>query len=248
MLQIHKQLKNLSFLFFFLMAASWLPILSPLSEARKPVRWRAKKMIVVDPGHGGPESGVRGPSGVLEKTVTLELARRIETALKNRFRVRLTRTDDYGLELIRRTDVANHLDADVFISLHTGGSFQHAAHGMTLFYFRETRSNAVPGSTASEVSWDRLQLSHVKESKLLAESLKKQFDEAAPGTRCRIDTAPLLVLRGADMPAVLIEVGTLTNPDDEKKLETDDDLDLLSRAIAEGVDEFLRRRDAGSDR
>lgn len=242
-----KQLKIRRFFIFFLMAAILAPFLSPSTEARRPVRWRAKKTVVVDPGHGGQDSGARGSSGVLEKDVTLDLAQKIEAVLENRFRVHLTRTDDYGLELIRRTDAANHLKADVFVSIHAGGSFQHDARGMRVFYFRENRSDATARSSAEMDSWDRLQQKHAPESKILAEFLKNRFDQALPDIGCQIDAAPLLVLRGADMPAVLIEVGTLTNTEDEKRLKAEDNLTLLARMTAAGIGEFLRKGDAGPD-
>lgn len=242
----HKQLKIKIFLLIILTASFLLPALSPSLAARKPIRWRAKKIVVIDPGHGGHESGARGPSGVLEKDVTIKLARRIESELKSRFKVRLTRTGDYGLEITRRTDVANHLEADVFISIHVGGSFEHDAHGLSVFYFRDKRSPLPTAATAEQRSWDRLQFKHVQKSRMLARSVRKRLEEELPGTRCKIDAAALMVLRGADMPAVLIEVGTLTNTDDEKRLNQQEALILLGQAIADGVNDFLRRIDGGS--
>ena len=247
MFKLNKKLKKLPFLLFFLSAAILLPVLSASSEGRKPIRWRAKKTVVVDPGHGGHESGARGPSGLLEKDVTLELARRIESALNSRLKVSLTRTDDYGLEIIRRTDVANHLKADVFVSIHTGASFRHDARGMRIFFFQENPSIASSALTAEKETWDRLQLKHVEKSRKLAESLRSAMQQAVPAANCQVDDAPLLVLRGADMPAVLIEAGTLTNPEDEKRLAAQESLNLLAQAIADGVNDFLRQFQGRAD-
>jgi len=243
----YKRLKFKIFLLFFLTAAILLPDLSPPSEARKPVRWRAKKVVVIDPGHGGHESGARGLSGTQEKDVTYALARRVESELKGRLKVQLTRTDDYGIDLIRRIDVANHLKADVFISIHAGGSYQHDARGMSVYYFRENRSDVPDRNPAENHDWDRLQLHHVNESRRLAESLKNRLQQVLPTTSCQVDAAPLLVLRGADMPAVLIEVGYLTNTEDEKRLNEEDNLASLGRAIAAGISEFLKKLDTRSD-
>ena len=243
----YKQLIIKAFLFIGLSAAFLLPVLSPESDARKPIRWRAKRIVVVDPGHGGPESGSRGPAGVLEKDVTLELARQIETALKGRIKVKLTRTDDYGLDIIRRTDAANHLKADVFVSIHTGGSFRSNPRAMSVFYFREGRSTAPARSSVDKNDWDRLQLKHAEQSRILAKSLQTYLQQAVPNIDCQIEAAPLLVLRGADMPSVLVEVGTLTNMEEEKRLNTDEHLRLLSRAIADGIHGFLRTVSKGSD-
>lgn len=245
--ETHKQLKIKSFFVFFLTAALLLPALTPSSAARKPIRWRAKKIVVVDPGHGGRDFGARGTGGALEKTVTLALARQIESVLKSRCKVKLTRTGDYGLEIIRRTDVANHLKADVFVSIHTGGSFQHDARGMRVYYFRESRSNSPSGSLEEINSWDRIQLKHLKDSGRLADFIRKRLQETVPTKRCEVDTAPLLVLRGADMPSVLIEIGTLTNTEDEKQLSASENLDALGRAIADGINDFFRHPTGKSD-
>ena len=241
-----KQLKIKAFFFFLLVAAILLPTLTPPLAARKPIRWRAKMTVVVDPGHGGHDAGARGAGGVLEKDVTLALSRKIESALKSRYKVKLTRTDDYGIEIIRRTDVANHLNADVFVSIHAGGSFRHAARGMGVFFFRDNRSDDLPMSPEEKRNWDRLQLKHAKASSLLAESLRQRLEEAVPTSRCQVDAAPLLVLRGADMPAVLIEVGILTNTEDEKRLASDENLHVMGRAIAEGISDFLKNHRTGS--
>ena len=91
---------------------------------------------------GGRDIGAQGTGGSLEKDVVLSLAQRIESELKSKYKVTLTRTGDYRLDIPRRTDVANHLNADVFISIHTGGSFQHDAAGILIYYFQGTSSAA----------------------------------------------------------------------------------------------------------
>ena len=79
--------------------------------ARQPLFDAFKSIIVIDPGHGGQDFGAKGPDGALEKTITLELARLIVSELEPEFKVVLTRTDDYGLDLDNRTSMANHLQA-----------------------------------------------------------------------------------------------------------------------------------------
>ena len=89
------------------------------ATAGQPLFESFKSIIVIYPGHGGQESGAKGPDGTLEKTVTLELARLIASELEPEFKVVLTRTDDYQVDLDNRTSLANHLKADIFISIHT---------------------------------------------------------------------------------------------------------------------------------
>ena len=92
--------------------------------AKQPLFDAYRRIIVLDPGHGGRESGARGADGTAEKSVTLELARLIAAELQRDYKVTLTRTDDYHVDLDNRTALANHLKADVFVSLHTGRQFR----------------------------------------------------------------------------------------------------------------------------
>ena len=116
-------------------------ILALLGHAKHPMAGQSlfegyKEIIVLDPGHGGHDTGAKGPDQTLEKKVTLELARQIATELEPEYRVVLTRTDDYHVELDNRTAVANHLKANLFISIHTGAGFTHSTSGMAIYYYQ----------------------------------------------------------------------------------------------------------------
>ena len=102
-----------------------------------------KKTIAIDPGHGGYDKGARGPDGTFEKTVTMELARVLALELEKTYNVILTRTDDYWIDILKRTAMANHLNADMFISIHTGGSFLHQASGISLYYYEKSSTSAL---------------------------------------------------------------------------------------------------------
>ena len=112
------------------------------SMAKEPLFEAYKRVIVLDPGHGGRECGARGPDGTLEKTVTLALARLIAAELERDFKVTLTRTDDYHVDLNDRTALANHLKADVFISFHTGGSFVYSTTGTIIYYYQNVAESS----------------------------------------------------------------------------------------------------------
>jgi N-acetylmuramoyl-L-alanine amidase len=227
----------------------FFPLNGPDEGATAASRGRLKKTIVIDPGHGGHETGAKSSAGTQEKAVALSLARLIESELKGKYRVILTRTDDYGLEVPQRADIANHAKANVFISIHAGGSFEHQAGGITIYYFKETSGSISPdkksegraGLDDDPILWDRLQQKHVTSSRRLAERLRKHISQQINFMPCRITTAPLLVLRGADMPAVLIEAGYLTNPDNEKYLSNEKDLRKIARAMTAGIEDFIRR-------
>ncbi len=204
--------------------------------------------VVIDPGHGGHDQGASGPSGALEKNITLALARLIARELESDFRVTFTRTDDYGLDLFKRTGTANNKQADLFISLHTGASFLHNAKGLTIFYYQGVSMNAYkddPSAAADTDAvrppWHEIQERHVTQSARLAETIQKQLLAQETFIESRLQRAPLAVLEGADMPAVLIEIGYLTNPIEEKALNDQATLADYARGISQGIRVFLRK-------
>ncbi|MGD8721877.1 MAG: N-acetylmuramoyl-L-alanine amidase [Desulfobacterales bacterium] len=210
------------------------------AAASKTIYWgRTKRSVVLDPGHGGADSGARSPDGTLEKQVALDLSRMIADEFDGPYRVQLTRTDDYRLEIERRTDIANNLKADVFISIHAGGSFSPVPGGSAIYCYKETASERLPYPDQNPDTlgnWDRIQLKHVRTSHLLARHLKDRLD---PLIDTEVLDAPVLVLQGADMPAVLIEVGYLSNPEEAKALRDSKHLEDVARAISGGVKAFF---------
>jgi len=212
-----------------------------------------KKTIVIDPGHGGYDKGATGPDGTFEKSVTMELARVLALELEKTYTVVLTRTDDYWIDILKRTAMANHLNADMFISIHAGGSFLHQASGMSLYYYEKISTSARMFETESmeeskisnfKERWSNIQGRHQENSKVLAErilnSLKKKSGENVEYSP-EIQGAPLMVLEGADTPAVLIEVGYITNPKEEKSLNDIIVLTFLAQKIKKGIDDFFEK-------
>ena len=100
---------------FIIVIIATLSALATFGDAKTSPFDKFKKTIVLDPGHGGRDSGAKGPDGSLEKTVSLSLAQLIKDQLEKRYKVVLTRTEDYWLDIPGRTDVANHLEADLFV-------------------------------------------------------------------------------------------------------------------------------------
>ncbi len=209
----------------------------------------AKKIIVLDPGHGGHDMGAKGPEGTLEKTVTLALARTVLTELGTRYKVSLTRTDDYVLDIPSRTATANHLEADLFISIHTGGSFLHQANGISIYYFKDISVPALSFESDmakpqkpinSQIPWDSIQIRHKTTSKALAKSIQTHINTQTMFIHSELQGAPLMVLKGADMPAILIEIGYLTNPAQEKDLLSPDVMTNIAQAVCMGIDDFFK--------
>jgi N-acetylmuramoyl-L-alanine amidase len=209
------------------------------------------KTVVLDPGHGGHDNGVQGPAGTLEKSVALGLAQLVADQPKKNYKVILTRIDDYWIDIPDRTAVANHLKADLFISIHTGGSFLHQAKGITIFHYKELSGHArgtaadssKPGDAANhQALWDNIQDGHIASSKNLAQIMQNNINNQLKFSKSKIQNADLMVLKGADMPAILIEVGYLTNPGDEKKLQSPEVLSDFARAICNGIDDYFKNQ------
>jgi len=200
--------------------------------------------IVVDPGHGGTETGAIGPSGVMEKDLTLLLARELESRLSSRLGVRvvLTRGEDATLPLDDRAAIANQNKADLFISIHLNSSLGTGAHGAETYFLSAEASDAKaakaaaaenapaavappPGDTKEEVKdlelilWDLAQSRHLSESQRFATLIQTELNEALQLRDRGVKQAPFIVLKGAEMPAVLVELGFISNPDEEKKLQ-----------------------------
>jgi N-acetylmuramoyl-L-alanine amidase len=208
-------------------------------------------IIVLDPGHGGNDIGAQSVAEIQEKAVTLNMAQLIADKLGKDYKVVLTRTDDYWLDIPGRTAVANHQQADLFISLHAGGSFQHSAGGPGVFYYETASEPSLTVKRAgldpladpdSPVLWNHIQDKYLTSSKRLAKIIQARIFTITQDPDSTVQGAPLLVLKGADMPAILIELGYLTNPNESKALVDQNYLTLLAEAISKGIREYLLQK------
>lgn len=212
--------------------------------------------VVIDPGHGGDESGAVGPSGLREKDLTLEIARTLRARLRQRLPVKvvLTRDDDSYLPLDTRSAIANQNKADLFVSIHLNSSMGHEARGAETYFLSMEASDSRAAQTAALensagegaddealydlqlILWDLAQSYHLSASQRVASLIQQELNGAL-GLRDRgVKQAPFRVLMGAAMPAVLVELGFLSNPDEEAKLRDPryraDLVDALVRAIS----------------
>lgn len=213
------------------------------------------RTIVLDPGHGGGETGAVGPSGVQEKELTLLLARALKARLESALGVRvlLTRDEDAQLPLETRTAIANQNKADLFISLHLNSAFGSGARGAETYFLSATASDeraaraaevenrpatdgaaadgadipaaASPGADDDPlydlqlILWDLAQSHFLSESQELATLIQQELNGALELRDRGVKQAPFVVLMGAAMPAVLVELGFLSNPEEERKLQ-----------------------------
>lgn len=201
---------------------------------------RTKKVVVIDPGHGGHDMGAGKPVEIYEKEVALIFARLLADKLKPAYTVHLTRSDDYQIDLMHRPAVANHLEADLFLSIHTGASTLHNPSGMLIAYY-DNQFRLTTGHKATTYdslnkkdtlpSWNKKSAIQVEKSKNLARLLKEKFLEYDQEIEVDIQGMPIAVLEGADQPALLIEIGYLTNPADLRKLKNNTVLENYADTI-----------------
>lgn len=198
--------------------------------------------LVLDPGHGGNDHGARSTSGALEKSLVLELAKSVRNSLSDRFEIILTRNDDYAVAVYDRTGAANRHRADLFISLHAGGALVRQARGMTVFFHKNPAArpkNSLENQPAGTHFWDQVQSTHRSASALLANTLCQHLEATIPASGCTVREAPLAVLAGADMPAVVIEIGYLTHPAEAEFLTAPDGRAAISQAVTAGIEDFM---------
>lgn len=215
--------------------------------------------IVLDPGHGGDDPGAVGPSGLKEKDVVLAVAKELASLLKKEagIEVYLTREDDRFLYLDQRPGIANQIGANIFISIHANAAPSRDATGVETFVnsiYAEgigaelvaATENRPPGSEdisweAKAILWDMVQDKYESESNDLSHSIQKRLSEATGLEDRGVKKAPFYVLRGADMPAILVEIGFISNPWEERKLKNDDFRKKIAQGILDGLKDYLKK-------
>jgi len=235
-----------------------VPERSPAVPARERMR-----TIVIDPGHGGMDVGARGRFGALEKDVTLGIGLKLKTAIEKSlaFRVFMTRDRDVEVSLENRSALANTHNADLFVSIHANGSRRKNAQGSETFFLslnatdEEARRLAYLENNAGTIEeqvdqgslddikmilWDMAQSSYIKQSSRLAEIIQGELNSLLGTLNRGIKQAPFKVLTGVACPAVLVEVAFISNPEEEKKLVTDDFQQSVAEAILRGIAKYLQ--------
>jgi len=199
------------------------------------------RTVVIDPGHGGENLGALGTTGVYEKDINLIIANKLKRLLEIRtdIRVVLTRTDDTDVPFDERVDIANREKADLFISIHCNASFNVRANGIETFVLsdaalqeeseklatqrvaRTGRLAAAETDSTAAVVKDLFQHSGHNRAKTFAEHLTARMSKRT-GSRIRgVKDMPALVLRGAEMPAVVVELGFLSHGVEGRRLASE---------------------------
>ena len=220
----------------------------------KPVEQPGIHTIVIDPGHGGKDVGAIGPGGTTEKDMTLAVSRKLANALaaKTGARIVLTREDDSVVSLDQRTAIANQYKADLFLSVHMNAAVVKGARGSETYFLSVEASDeiarkaaesentsasavAAPSSDLKLILWDLAQQNYMQESSRFATDVQEEMNAIAGIQNRGVKQAPFKVLVGATMPAALVEVAFISNPDEEAKLKSDAFVTTVVDAIARAV-------------
>ena len=219
------------------------------------------KTIVIDAGHGGKDPGAVGYRGTKEKDIALDVAKRLEKKLSKNLNVKIvmTRDEDIFLRLSERTRIANENNGSLFISIHTNAAEDRRASGFETFLIGPNKNEAAVRVAARENAV--LELEGISGQKLTNEDLIKatiaqsafaskseQFASMVQGEiKKRVQSkdrgvkqAGFYVLMGASMPNVLVELGFISNPSEEKKLRSPQYRDQLATAIYRAVEQYQK--------
>ncbi len=225
-------------------------------------------VIVIDPGHGGMDTGAVSPRGVKEKDLTLAVAKRLREVLKKRLgcTVILTRNGDTFVPLEERTAMANRNEADIFISIHVNAAPNRHAKGVETFFLNykpsddesrrlaalengfDPKEAGIEGGFTDDLKMTLLDLVETAahhESSALAESIQVRLVGLTGRGDRGVKQAPFAVLGGAVMPAVLVELGFISNSRDRRWLVSSKGKDKIADSIALGIIDFKNRFEEG---
>lgn len=237
--------------------------MSVIKKKNSSLYFQSAKTIIIDPGHGGLEIGAKGKFGSLEKDITLAISFKLKEIIERNlaYRVVLTRDKDIDVTLENRAAIANNNKADLFISIHTNSSFRKKARGSETFFLglnatdKESRRLAYLENNSAEfeeriaadnqdeikmILWDMAQKAYLKQSSELAESIQKELNVLLRTYNRGIKQNSFRVLAGVACPAVLVEVAFISNPEEERKLLTDEFQTNVANAIFRGLADYIK--------
>ncbi len=222
---------------YFLLAGLLLPL--SLYGAQHPSRW--KGVIVIDPAHGGADEGVKLTEKIFEKDVTLKVALALQKELQAEGvgPVQLTRTSDSTVKLSERTKMIRTAGSGLLISLHVNAAFGKKAAGYEVYFPGFGAAAPAQKEGAAEIIRDMAGNKHLNASVALAQDILRNMQDVLPREDRRLRDAPVPVLEGLSLPAVVVEMGFATNAEDRKVLMGDNGQKAIAQALAKSVREFV---------
>jgi N-acetylmuramoyl-L-alanine amidase len=218
---------------------------------------------VIDPGHGGRDSGAVGSRGLKEKDVVLDIALRLRKLIQDRLglRVILTRSEDVFVPLEERTAIANRAKADFFLSIHVNAAPKSRATGFETYFLSKEPSDSDARASAirenlplteegmagrgqdsvKAILWDMAYALYTRESAALASMMLEELDKILSVNNRGVKSGPFFVLMGAAMPSALVEVAFISNSQEERKLQEESYRQRVAEALLEGITKFRAR-------
>jgi N-acetylmuramoyl-L-alanine amidase len=228
--------------------------------------YKRKKIIVLDAGHGGDDPGAVGPNGIKEKDINLEIVRELKSLFDNNedYDIILTRSDDTFIPLAERTGMANRYGADLFISVHCNASFDKNVNGFEIYFLSEKATDPAAAATAllensvleledkpnkkcsllRNVLWSMCVNEYMNESSELSGFILTGVTKRLKVSNRGVKQANFYVLRGAKMPAVLVESAFLSNYAEEAKLSSKKFRIAIAYSIYDGVTKYYATKQA----
>jgi N-acetylmuramoyl-L-alanine amidase len=236
-------------------------------QKQKAIKPKGTRIVVIDPGHGGEDPGAIGPRKTMEKEIVLKVGEKVVHLLNQNKGIQafLTRKGDYFIPLEKRTDIAREYGADLFISLHTDGSFNPQARGSSVYCLsttgatdqaaktladKENLSNILGGAFSkptdlskdpnlNQILLDLRQNDTMRDSIQFAGTLLKDLKEINPLKYPSYREANFIVLRAPDIPSVLVEMAYITNKEDERLLNRGEFQEKMAKAITTSIKKSL---------
>jgi N-acetylmuramoyl-L-alanine amidase len=226
-------------------------------EKEKEPCYKRKKIIVLDAGHGGEDPGAVGPNGTKEKDINLEIVYELKTIFDNddNYETILTRKDDTFIPLAKRTNIANKCNADLFISVHCNASFDRSVNGFEIYFLSEKATDSEAAATAvlensvlelerktgrkntslQSVFWSLAITEYINECSELSGFISAETTNRLKIPNKGVKQAGFYVLRGAQMPSVLVESAFISNCVQEVKFSSKNFCAAVADSIYEGV-------------
>ncbi|NPU84605.1 MAG: N-acetylmuramoyl-L-alanine amidase [Syntrophaceae bacterium] len=199
----------------------------------------ARRVVLIDPGHGGSDAGVQVGEKTAEKDVTLAVALLMKKALAGGgIDVLLTRTADTSLSQADRAKAAASAKPDLVLSLHVNAGFDKKAHGFEV-WFPGFQAAAGNGGDSKAILKDMAKNRYLNESVRLARAIEKNLSTVFPKANRGLREAPVPLLEGLTVPAVVVEIGFATHPEDSKRLLEDGTQQAIAAALAKSIREVL---------
>jgi N-acetylmuramoyl-L-alanine amidase len=228
------------------------------NSRKKPLNTKIRR-IVVDPGHGGHDSGALGPNGVMEKDVVLAIGLKLRDLLKEELGldVVMTRSTDVFIPLEERTAIANKVNADLFVSVHANAALNRGASGIETYYLNLAKTEKAAqlaakenGTTLEKVSvlqailFDLMANYKLNDSAHLADEVQRSLhgrirSSYADVRNLGVKQGPFYVLVGATMPSILVETAFVSNPLEEARLKDPAYQDQTAEGIMEGIRSYI---------